>query len=371
MDPEQHHLTPAQWLPRAAAHRARVQRFAGPFLERRSTGRKHPVEDFLFTYYTEKPGRLQRWHPGAGVVLLGDEAAGRAGWKFHRTVGLEDVMPGSTLGHDDAARHRAHAGTERDAAPDTAPDAARDGGTGVVFDDAAFAAARGATIAFARSILAGAASRPARFSCFGLHEWAMAYRSEDNGVRHDYLPLRLGAAGTDRVVEENRIRCTHFDAFRFYAPQARGLNELEPTRTSQSALEQPGCLHANMDLYKWAYKLAGAVDSDLLMDTFELAWDIRTMDMQASPYDLGDWGYEPIRIETADGKAQYVQLQKDFARRADTLRARLLEVAARLAVPGGLAPAGESATAGGRTGNGALRADAAADTMTEAWGTRT
>jgi hypothetical protein len=79
-----------------------------------------------------------------------------------------------------------------------------------------------------------------------------------------------------------------------------------------------------MDLYKWAYKLSPAGPSDLVMDCFELAWDIRTMDMQASPYDLGDWGHEPIRIETPQGKARYVALQKGFAERSAGLRVRLL-----------------------------------------------
>ncbi|MDN6169119.1 MAG: 3-methyladenine DNA glycosylase [Micrococcaceae bacterium] len=280
------HLTEDLWLPRARAHRDRVQHFAAPFLQRRSTQRKHPVEDFLFTYYTEKPGRLQRWNPGTGVVLLGDQAAERLTWRHHRPHG-----------------------------------------EGVTFDAAAFMAERHRTVTHARSILAGAASNPARFSCFGLHEWAMAYKSEENGVRHDYLPLRLGAAGTDEVVEGHRIRCTHIDAFRFYTPQAVGLNEERPTRENQASLDQPGCLHANMDLYKWAYKLSAAVPGELLLATFELAWDIRTMDIRASPYELGDWGYTPIRIETAAGKAEYVRLQQGFAEQATGLRLRLLAVA--------------------------------------------
>ncbi|RZU63613.1 hypothetical protein EV380_3234 [Zhihengliuella halotolerans] len=279
-------LPESEWLPRAAAYEARVERFAAPFLERRMRQQKHPVEDFLFTYYTQKPGQLQRWHPGAGVVLEGSAAAQRLGWKFY---------------------------TEND------------GGVGL--DLEAFGAARAEAIRFARIILAGTASRPGNFACFGLHEWAMAYKSESNGIRHEYLPLRLGAAGTDRVVQEHRIRCTHFDAFRFYTPEAVPLNELQPTRETQRDLEQPGCLHANMDLYKWAYKLTPAVPSELVMDCFELAWDIRTMDMRASPYDLTDWGYEPIRIETPEGKAEYVRLQKEFAERSDALRGRLLTVA--------------------------------------------
>ena len=88
-------------------------------------------------------------------------------------------------------------------------------------------------------------------------------------------------------------------------------------------MEQPGCLHANMDLYKWAYKLSPALPSELVMDCFELSWRIRAMDMQASPYDLAEWGYPPIRIETAAGKADYVAAQRGFSAESAVLRERL------------------------------------------------
>ncbi len=289
-------LSAAEWTKQAAAHENRARVFGEPFVARRMKAQKHPIEDFLFTYYTQKPGQLYRWHPGRDVVLTGERAAERSSWKFYRSVDTEQ-------------------------------------GPGFTFDAEAFITARAGNIRYAQLILSQTITRPANFACFGLHEWAMAYKSEVNGIRHEYLPLRLGASGTDDVVESHKIRCTHFDAFRFYTPQAVPLNELQPTRDSQRELEQPGCLHANMDLYKWAYKLAPAASSELVMDCFELAWDIRTMDMQASPYDLGDWGHEPIRIETPEGKAEYVRLQKQFAQRADSLRLRLLEVANSLNVP--------------------------------------
>jgi hypothetical protein len=136
--------------------------------------------------------------------------------------------------------------------------------------------------------------------------------------------LRLGAAGTDRVVESHKISCTHFDAFRFFTTPARPLNVLQPTRESQPALEQGGCLHANMDLYKWAAKLVPFTPSALLLDCFELARDIRTLDMRASPYDLAPLGYEPIRIETSTGKAEYTATQRTFADRARPLRRQLV-----------------------------------------------
>ena len=197
-------------------------------------------------------------------------------------------------------------------------------GEDVVVDAAGFVESRSETVEFVASLVAATAGRPAQFGCFGLHEWAMVYRLEEDEVRHAGWPLRLGAAGTDEVVEAHQIRCSHYDAFRFYTPPARSLNLLQPTRETQTALEQPGCLHAGMDLYKWAYKLAPTVPSSLVMDCFDLARDIRELDMRASPYDLSELGYTPVRIETSQGKAEYAAAQRGFAARGQALRERLL-----------------------------------------------
>lgn len=67
-----------------------------------------------------------------------------------------------------------------------------------------------------------------------------------------------------------------------------------------------------------------AISSELLMDCFELARDIRSLDMRASPYDLRGLGYEPVPIETAEGKATYVAEQREFAQRGQVLRERLI-----------------------------------------------
>ena len=175
------------------------------------------------------------------------------------------------------------------------------------------------------------AARPAFGGCFGLHEWAMVYR--DRETRHP-VPLRLGADGTDAVVDAHQIRCTHFDAFRFFTPPAVGRNRLQPTRESQPELEQPGCLHAGMDLYKWAYKLSPATPGELVADCFELAVEVRELDMRASPYDLRAHGYSPVAIETPEGKAAYVAAQRGFAERGAVLRARLIDVCDALSDPG-------------------------------------
>ncbi|MGY4543099.1 hypothetical protein ACVWY0_003025 [Arthrobacter sp. UYNi723] len=299
-------LTADAWRAREEAHAQRVRRYSDPYLARRSAGRKHPVEDFLFTYYTQKPGQLLRWHPGAGVVLTAEAASARMGWKHNKTLDDGEL---ASLGLPP-------------------------GTTAVTFDRTGFLADRHEAVAFADIILRGTAARPAQFGCFGLHEWAMVYRQDKFDLRHEYLQLRLGSAGTDKVVEDNRIRCSHFDAFRFYTPDAIALNELAPSRENQRHMEQPGCLHANMDLYKWAYKLLPALPSELVMDCFELSWRIRAMDMQASPYDLAEWGYPPIRIETAEGKAAYVEHQRAFAGEAAALRGRLAQALAPLRTGG-------------------------------------
>src|SRR6478609_4576492 len=60
----------ALWEPRALAHQERVDTWIRPHLDRRRRGEKHPVHDFLFTYYSQRPSALRRWHPGYGVGLV-------------------------------------------------------------------------------------------------------------------------------------------------------------------------------------------------------------------------------------------------------------------------------------------------------------
>jgi hypothetical protein len=197
-------------------------------------------------------------------------------------------------------------------------------GRALTVDLPAFLARRGESLRWIRDLLAGTASRPPLLSCFGLHEWAMVYRSSEQELRHAGWPLRLGSPATDAVVEGHRIRCTHIDAYRFFTADARPLNTVRPTRADQPALEQPGCLHATMDLYKHAYKLLPAIGSDLVADGFELARDARVLDMRVSPYDVRALGYQPFEIETADGRAAFVEEQKALAERGAALRSRLL-----------------------------------------------
>jgi hypothetical protein len=163
-----------------------------------------------------------------------------------------------------------------------------------------------------------------------MHEWAMVYRLAEDETRHAAYPLRLGPDGTDTVVEGHRIACSHFDAYRFFTAPARPLNTLDPQAHDRPAYEQPACLHAGMDLYKHAFRLSPLVPSELVADCFELARDIRVLDMRASPYDLSELGYEALRIETTEGKQEYVAAQREFAERGAPLRRALTAECERL-----------------------------------------
>jgi hypothetical protein len=90
--------------------------------------------------------------------------------------------------------------------------------------------------------------------------------------------------------------------------------------------EQPGCVHANMDLYKWTFKAMPWPGSELLLDCFELAMELRDLDMRASPYDLAKYGFEPVRIETPEGRKEYEKEQARLAEKAVPLRERLIGV---------------------------------------------
>jgi hypothetical protein len=271
------------WRAHQREHRMRVSRWTGPHRERARRRESHPVLDFMFTYYGHRPSLLERWHPGVGVVLGGsaEEFLSRPG--YVRTT------------------------------------------DGVQLDAAGLPGPRVESAEFVLRLLRAISGRTPRLTCFGLHEWAMVYRTD--APRHAGVPLRLGAAGTDAVVEAQPLRCTHHDAFRFFTSAARPRNAYAPSRADQLRNEQPGCLHATMDLYKWAYKLSPAAPSELVADCFELAVDVRTLDMRASPYDLAAMGYAPVRIETAQGRAEYSRAQAAFAERAQPLRERLIEVA--------------------------------------------
>lgn len=130
-------LTRAEWTAREQEHQERADALTAAHRERAARREKHPVWDFLFTYYAYKPAQLRRWHPGAGVTLA--DAAERTGWRWYRVDG-DDVTP----------------------------------------DAGIFAADKPELAGLVERMLRRTASRPGQFGCFGLHEWAMVYRQDES-----------------------------------------------------------------------------------------------------------------------------------------------------------------------------------------------
>jgi len=276
-----------EWQPRRAANLERVAHLADAFVQRRSRAEKHPVHDFLFTYYNFSPAKLKQWLPPLGVWIVVEEAD---------LAAMPWLQTAPIIRQDQCLRLDVRA-----LRPQT--------------QDLARWISR-----LCRSIQ----ERPPRFRCFGLHEWAMVYQQTAEEIRHHGFELRMPAAALAAFLESQALCCSHYDAYRFFTPGALPMNQWQPVLETRLEMEQGGCLHANMDLYKWSSKLWPWIGSDLIGECFAHACAGRELDMRASPYDLRHLGYEPILIETPEGRAQYEKEQRQLADAALPLRQRLL-----------------------------------------------
>ncbi len=270
------------WQNAAQMHVERFNRQWGTYFEARSRQQRHAVFDFMFEYYSFRRSKLLEWTPGVGVGLEISESARPVGGFWRSADGIAEVST------------------------------------------SALTAEKRRGLEWILALLEAVDARISSFGCGGMHEWAMVYRSSD--VRHGQIPLRLSPEQIDATVEAHPVRCSHFDAFRFFTPEAVPLNRFRPTRDTQPGFDQPGCLHVTMDLYKWAYKAHPWVPSDLLADAMDLATQARILDMQASPYDVSGYGFDAVPIETPDGRIEYVRRQRELSDKAAPIRSRLISV---------------------------------------------
>lgn len=284
------------WHARMQAHLARVATHADAFVDRRSRGAKHPVHDFLFTYYSFTPAKLKQWVPPISVSIeISDDDLKNCPW-----------LQGGRFIHENGLLR---------------------------LDERRFGRREHEFATWVAMLCSRILGRAGRFTCFGLHEWAMVYRLPAEQIRHQGWELRLSPEELAAFVESQPVCCSHYDAFRFFTPEARPLNSLQPVLETRPDFEQSACLHANMDLYKWSSKLWPWTGSDLIGECFTLALAGRDLDMRASPYDLSAMGCTPVKIETAEGRAQYEREQRDLATRATVLRERLRTCCEALSQP--------------------------------------
>ena len=271
----------ATWQLAATHHEQIVATWTSDRLHRRSRGLKHPVDDFMFEYYPISVSKLATWHPGWRIEL-------------EPKLNADEIFNVQLYSIANSIRLRVD-----------------------IFQ------ARLSEIANELEFLTATLNRSARTGCFGLHEWAMVLGESE--LRHDQWPLRISQSEIAQTISDIGLRCTHFDAFRFFTEVARPLNPLQLVRTDQLKVEQPGCLHANMDLYKIAMRWAPIIGSVLVRQCFRLAREIRTLDMQSAPYDLRDLGVTPIPIETTQGRQEFTRQQKRYSDRAQVLRTEIIK----------------------------------------------
>lgn len=275
------YLTYKEWTSRKKSHEAVLSPFILEYRKWKNLGNKHPVYDFLFSYYSFSSGQLLRWSPGINVKLEFEERLNSYDdWTDY--ISIEENM--------------------------------------AFINPQSFPEHRKPYLKWAIQYLNNIKNRQGIFHCFGLHEWAMVYKSDKR--QHPQVSLRVSDRDIQNVVESNILCCTHYDAYRFFTNDAIPLNKHELKRTNMIDYDQPACIHVNMDLYKFGYKIAPYISSDLLRDLFLNAKKAREIDMRASPYNIEN--LKPILIETKEGREEYITLQKEVQLESIPLRNKLI-----------------------------------------------
>ena len=282
-------LSEQQWRGRRAAHERRVDAWTIGWRERRASGAKHPVDDFLFTYYPTRPAVLRRWHPGIGVALAGEDLA--------------------DLG--DGYREAELAGTPA-----------------WLLDPTRFASLVPAALRIA-ALLTATAHRDPQFGCFGLHEWAMVYRQRPDETRHEQWPLRL---------EPEQVRAT-VDGRRTALQPLRRV----PLLHGGGASAEPGAAHPRAAGPARAGRVPAREHGPVPAREPDLPGRgqrprRRLLRARArhpyprharGPVRPARAGYDPVEVETPSGRSEFAFQQRGFAARAAALRADLLAVVDR------------------------------------------
>lgn len=275
-------LSEETWKKAKSSHEQRVDQLLEEYLEARSQQEKNPVMDFLFEYYAFRPSNLRKWSPGIGVNFSFSD--------FHTLPEISEITIDGEI---------------------------------AFVDPSLFPEKRISSLQWMLKMLKNTQQSRPSFGCFGMHEWAMVYKTKN--PRHNQLPMRMEPDELAEFVESRPLLCTHFDAFRFFTKPAKPMNRFKLSREKFHETEQPGCIHSNMDLYKWAFKMYPWIPSSLILKAFELAVEARHIDMQASPYDLRDQGLQPIKIETDTGRKEYKQKQEMIFEKGFPVREKIIE----------------------------------------------
>ena len=183
-----------EWKARQKEHELQVDNLLSEYVHARSRHLKNPLMDFLFEYYTFRPAHLRKWSPGLGIALETDDPVqlpSFSEWNYNGEFACLD------LSH--------------------------------------FTEKKVASAKWILQLLKHSLNKKPAFGCSGMHEWAMVYKIDE--ARHKQLPLRMAPKELAEFVESRPVLCTHFDAFRFFTPEAHPLNRFELSREKFQEME--------------------------------------------------------------------------------------------------------------------------------------
>ena len=270
---------------------------------------KHPIYNFLHTYYQYSFKAIELYSPGINIIL--QDAYG--------DNGINELV---------SNKYCKYLNNDVYYTPSCIPSTTKKEKQHITF------------LKHNHNILRKTHQRSPFFGCFGMHEWAMVYDPDYSSTttttataeymnkykQQKYLNFRISQSIINNVVSNSNLRCTHFDAWRFFQDDARIQNKHHLERYNQEEYEQPGCIHANMDLFKCATDIYPLIPSTLLLSCLELAINSRTIDMRASPYDVSSYSgcEDAIEIETNIGRQLYIKEQEKIYQQSIPIRHELL-----------------------------------------------
>ena len=263
------------------AHGARVTPWVGPHLERRRSGVAHPVEDFLFTYYSFSPGALRRWHPGFGAswpspgdppARRGTATSGRWSGRRRRITSCSSQAAGS-LDEPTALTARGHR-------------------------------------ARARRTSAASACTSGRWST-GCHPTRCGTPRGRCGSASRHR--RGGRGAPDRAARTSTRSAS--------SPTRPGpLNVLHPGARRPAGVRAAGLparRHGPLQARLQAQSRGAALTWWPTASSWPATSGSSTCARRRTT--VTDLGYEPVRIETAEGKPEYAAAQRRFAERGAPL----------------------------------------------------
>ena len=323
-------------------------RDSSPFEKITALDPKHPVYNFLIEYYglkgTKGVRRLMKWPPGISNSTGGSFLEGATEQDFFTSFHAKGAGVLNFGGVVFSPMTFVYGNEPNKFQQDRGVDGRivlENGQSGALGNQFRPPPSNGGPLApflWYRTLLQQTIHATPILHCYGLHEWAMQYHPKTSQLPprsskyQSHLKLRIDQETLNETVEQNTLFCSHVDAYKFFKealPKNQFGKRRLPTAEERPEWllqsEQPACVHTTMDLLKMAMKLGPFCDPNLFCRVLEVVVDARSLDVAASPYDVMDYGVDPIPIETPQGRNEYKQNQLELMKKAHPIRRDLLQ----------------------------------------------